>query len=439
MPLKAGTAIRDISPQKPMFLVGYPHVERTSTGVHDPLLASALYLSSGKSSALLVALDILFLDPPTARKLRREIAQNTGVAEQCVFIGCSHTHSGPVTMEMLSWQEDPIVPRVDPSYMEFLTKTIIEAATAATKKTRDAELAWTSAVVDGVGCNRHDPNGPRDPEASILVVRDPATKRVHALSVTYSMHPTVMHEDSTLISADFPFYTRLQIQEKIGKDVVVLYHTGPEGDQSPRYHVKGQTFAEAERLGRRLGIFVSDAVQLALKGSFDAKPEIRGGISQVLCPTRSFPSVAETQANLVKAQGTFEQLKRDKAGHGPVRTAECTVFGAEEAVQLAKAQQDGHLKDWLKPYLPIDVQVVRIGERCLAGLPGEVFVEYALTLKRMAKRKAVAVCLVNGEMQGYVVTAEAARKGGYEAGNAVFAPISGVMLTNAALELISRM
>ena len=28
----------------------------------------------------------------------------------------------------------------------------------------------------------------------------------------------------------------------------VLYHTGPSGNQSPRYHVSGQTFAEAERL-----------------------------------------------------------------------------------------------------------------------------------------------------------------------------------------------
>ncbi len=35
--LRAGAARRDISPRKPMFLVGYPHVARTSTGIHDPI------------------------------------------------------------------------------------------------------------------------------------------------------------------------------------------------------------------------------------------------------------------------------------------------------------------------------------------------------------------------------------------------------------------
>ena len=35
MTLKAGTAVIDISPEKPMFLVGYPHVERTSEGIHE--------------------------------------------------------------------------------------------------------------------------------------------------------------------------------------------------------------------------------------------------------------------------------------------------------------------------------------------------------------------------------------------------------------------
>jgi len=27
------------------------------------------------------------------------------------------------------------------------------------------------------------------------------------------MHPTVLHEDSTLVSADFPYFVRLEIEE----------------------------------------------------------------------------------------------------------------------------------------------------------------------------------------------------------------------------------
>ena len=45
--LYAGSAIIDVTPQKPLFLHGYPHVERISEGVHDPLYASALIIDNG--------------------------------------------------------------------------------------------------------------------------------------------------------------------------------------------------------------------------------------------------------------------------------------------------------------------------------------------------------------------------------------------------------
>ena len=439
MPLLAGTAVRDISPRKPMFLVGYPHVERISTGIHDPLLASALYLNNGSASVLLVALDILFLDPPTARELRRTIARKTHVPESGVFISCSHTHSGPVTLEMLSWQYDPVVQRVDPGYVDLLKTETLAAAVAAATNPRPAELAWTSATVDGVGCNRHDPDGPRDPEAPLLVVRDPATRKIQAISLTYSMHPTVLHEDSRLVSSDFPAYTRLALQEAFGRDCTVLYHTGPAGNQSPRYHVRGQTFEEAERLGRRLGDFAHTAIEQATNHPFDNAPILNSALAPVQAPTRSFPSVADAEAALVKARTTFDDLRTRNAGHGPVRTAECAWFGAEETVVLARAQADGSLRNWLKPYTTVDVQALRIGNRCMAGLPGEVFIEYSLALKRMTRYPTAVVSLVNGELQGYVVTEEAARAGGYEASNSMFAPVTGTLFINYATDLIARM
>ena len=47
--LVAGACASDITPVEPLFLFGYPHVERVSTGMHDPLLASALYLFDGRT------------------------------------------------------------------------------------------------------------------------------------------------------------------------------------------------------------------------------------------------------------------------------------------------------------------------------------------------------------------------------------------------------
>ena len=46
--------------------------------------------------------------------------------------------------------------------------------------------------------------------------------------------------------------------------------------------------------------------------------------------------------------------------------------------------------------------------------------------------------LVNGESQGYIVTEGSAKKGGYEADLALFAPESGNMMVKAALGIISK-
>jgi len=437
--MKAGTAIRDISPQKPMFLVGYPHVERISTGIHDPLLATALYLESSSSTTIIIAVDILFMDPPTARELRKEISARTNVPEQHIFISCTHTHSGPVTVEMISWQEDPVVPRVDPSYMKFFKEKIIEAAVESTKNTQEAEIAWTSAIVNGVGCNRNHPDGITDPEVSIMVVRNKKAKKNIAISLTYGMHPTVLHEDSKLVSADFPYYTRLHLKEIFGQETTILYHTGPSGNQSPRYHVKEQTFAEAERFGRRLGSFVSSSISKVHDKNFNPSPIINGRINKISCPPKQFPSISESQKIYKKALETFRTLKEKNAPHGPLRTAECTLFGAEELVVLAKAQADGKIKAILSSYVPIEVQVLKIGERCFAGFPCEIFAEYGITLKKMSPKPVVPVSLVNGEMQGYIVTNEALREGGYEAANSLFSPLSGTIMINALLDMISNL
>ena len=59
--LQAGAAIINVTPQKPMFLHGYPHVERTSEGIHDPLYASALVIDNGEMQIGFCAVDVVFI------------------------------------------------------------------------------------------------------------------------------------------------------------------------------------------------------------------------------------------------------------------------------------------------------------------------------------------------------------------------------------------
>lgn len=434
MGLQAGTGVVDITPREPMFLVGYPHVPRISRGVHDPLYATALCLKTAETALIVVAVDILFVERATAARCRAAIHAATGVASGNILISATHTHSGPVTFEYLSMSADPVMTPPDPAYMARFETGIVDAAVEAWRRTVPARVASTAAAVEGVGCNRLSPDGIRDPEAGLLYVTT-REGRPLAVLLAYAMHPTVLHEDSLLVSSDFPGFARAAIQRRF-PGAAVLYHTGPSGNQSPRYHVRGQTFAEAERLGIRLGGAVCAALEALPAAAFDEAPALAAAHRLVDLPPRRFPAVAEAEALLAEARACYERLAREGAGHGPVRTAECVVFGAEERVVLARAQAEGRLAPWQARVLPAEVQVLRVGGTRLVGLPGELFVEYALEVKREGGGNVIVIALANGELQGYIVTPEAEKQGGYEAACSMFTAAAGAKLVQTARGLL---
>jgi hypothetical protein len=87
--------------------------------------------------------------------------------------------------------------------------------------------------------------------------------------------------------------------------------------------------------------------------------------------------------------------------------------------------------------MPAEIQLMRVGPRKYIGWPGECFVEYSLALRREDPETFI-ISLANGELQGYIVTEEAAERGTYEAGNALFSWQSGELLVQATKELQAR-
>lgn len=431
----AGAAAIDITPQDAQFLFGYPHVARFSTGVHDRLLSSALYLFDGQTPLLVVANDVIYVSKPTAQRVRWRIQEQTGVPAEHIMVTATHTHSGPVTFDMLSNQSDPVVPKADPHYVARLEDGIVEAATAAWRKARPARAGLALADGSCVGGNRHDPAGPADPEVPVLVLRDRVSGEYVALMLVCSMHPTVLHEDSTLVSGDFPAMTREYLQQHLlGPGTPVLHHTGPCGDQSPRHVARENTFEEARRLGSLLGESVGRAVAAA-----EYREDVALGCTRRLIdlPRRAMPSVAEAEAGLAQAKARLDNLRRSGAPRGAVRTAECDLFGAEETLCLARAAFEGRLEAAAAAVMPAEIMAARVGPWTFVGWPGEVYVEFGLAVK--ARRPyTYVISLANGELQGYLVNEEAVRQGRYEALNALFAsPASGKLLVEHTLELLA--
>ncbi len=311
MTLRAGCAVRDICPSKPMALFGYPHVERISRGVHDPILATALYLDNGQTQLVLISLDILLLEPDEVAVIRQEIARQLSIPEWHVFLHTTHTHSGPISGTILAWSLDPSIPKPDRDYLDHVREQAVAAAVEASnsKNLEPAELAWATGDARGVGGNRLSPDGPTDPEVGILAVRKTADKTMLGMVVNYGVHPTVLHEDSPLISSDFPHYTRVHLKERFGDGLTVVYQMAPSGNQSPRHFVDGQTFEEAERLGRQLGTAVVDAFEKLDATAFTDSPELSGTFREVKLPRREIPSLDESKKLLDEYRATYERLK----------------------------------------------------------------------------------------------------------------------------------
>ena len=316
-------------------------MERIASGIHDPLLASALYLKNPSGAVVLIALDLLLLEPPVARSIRRAVAQRLAISEQCVLISCTHTHSGPVTAQLLAWSEDRTIPPPDAEYLRFVSDKVVETASLAAARATPAEIAWTAADARGVGGNRHTALGVTDPEVGILAVRCAGGGPLLATALVYGMHPTVLHEDSALVSADFPHYARQHLRERFGKQLTVLYQMGPSGNQSPRFFVRGQTFAEAERLGRQLGQAVVASLERLTAADFDRECELRAVLRPVDLPPRPMPPVADAQAILAQCRAEYHRLQQQRATPPEVRTAECAVFGAEGTLTLARLNAGG--------------------------------------------------------------------------------------------------
>ncbi|MEN8229755.1 MAG: neutral/alkaline non-lysosomal ceramidase N-terminal domain-containing protein [Bacteroidota bacterium] len=431
--LEAGAAIIDVTPQKPMFLYGYPHVERISEGVHDPLFASALVIDNGESQIGFCAVDIIFISKEITTAVRARVQAITGIPGRNLMVSASHTHSGPVTGRDVFY--DPVVPEEDPEYIAYLVERLVQVYTEAFQNKQESRIAITTASGLGVGGNRRSKTDAVDPEVPVIILKNSATDKVFALSTIYCMHPTVLHEDSKRYSADFPGYTRKYINEALGKEVVLLYHTGPSGNQSPRHFVQSNTLKEAQRLGFMLGERIVDQVRQTGPDGFKDWVSLSVQQSEVMLPGKEFMTIeaAELKVTAVKNKLNMMRLNNDPASE--IRTTECDWFGAEENRQLTEMAANGKLEQVYQSVLPAEISRVGLDETCFLFLPGELFVEYSLRIKAALPGKSFVTSLSNGVLSGYIVTEEAEKEGGYEASNSIFPAKAGEVIVQHVLDM----
>jgi hypothetical protein len=170
----------------------------------------------------------------------------------------------------------------------------------------------------------------------------------------------------------------------------------------------------------------------ALTAAIQAQP-VSDGVLQVLCRTVDLPQMVPTVADAEKAV-TTAQAEWEQARHDTKITPFYFAQRYDGLLGWAKdyliaAQKGGH------PVQPFEIQVFCIGNVAFVAYPGEMFVDYQLSLDQQSPfARTFALGYSNGCI-GYVPTASAYSEGGYEVDQA-FKYYGTLMITSDCERLI---
>jgi hypothetical protein len=402
--LQAGTARIDVTPPLGTFMGGYGARTHGAEGVHDPLSAKALALKAGDSSAILITCDVISFEYDYVDPIRERIEDTTGVPAANVLVSNSHTHSGPLTHGVLA---DDLV---DEQYLSVLADKLVSVAEMAVAEVRPARVG--SARQDAsVGYNRREMGyseisrqtalrGPLAPWVDVMTVRDEEGAFLTAW-FCHAAHAVVLGGDNYLISADWPGAAQAAV-EAVHPGCAAMFAQGCCGDINAIRSRPG-TFEEVRSRGYEMAGAVVGAMERA-----ELREEVALEVATrtIEMPLQDPPPADEVEAEL---EGLCRQQEDAEAGGEQVQAQAIgwRIRRREAILELARQGASDLTR-------PLHVTALRIGPTVIVGLPGEVLVEYALWIDRDSPFEHTIVPAYTNGMVGYVATASAIARGGYE-------------------------
>jgi hypothetical protein len=417
-PLKVGWAVADITPNRPVALVGQLY-KRISTGVHDPLMATVLALESSggekPEQAILVSCDLLFMQRPIQERLQQKIRLLLPDFDSSkLFLNATHTHTAPGLLDstfkgLYDVSQDPWVMKAS-EYGDFFIDRVSEAVIRAWKSRKPGSMSWalSQAVVSYnrraqyrngstimYGNTRTNefvqPEGSEDHRVNLLFFWGP---RKQWTGVVINVACTAQEtEHLKEISADFWHEVRQEIHQRHGGKLFILPQCAPAGDLSPHL-IYGQ--ASERAMDRRRGLSRRQEIARRIANAVDdALPGARAVRQTELIFRHTVAS-----ANL------------------PVSTAPPPFYETS-------------------PVKPIEFHVLRLGDVAMATSPFELFLDYGIRIQ--ARSPAVPTMLVQlcCGASGYLPTARAVQGGGYSADQYVVGPEGGQVLVEETLQQIN--
>lgn len=444
--LCVGVAAVEITPPPGLPLMGNFRDDYLARGVHDPLRAKAMVFQDAEGGAAAVlAVDVCMLDRRNVALIRETIGRTARVPPEHVLVHATHTHSAPAPHDRFLFGLD-----YEP-YRAAAEAMLVQAASAvalAEGRASGARLSFGEAAEDRLSFNRRlrrkdgttqmnwetlapgfDPAqieaawGPTDPQIGCLVVE--AADRPVAAAVNFGLHPAILAGDNWLYSADFPGQLSAALARIQGDDFLTLFLNGCCGNVNHvdyRDRQQGRGYGMIQRVGYMLAAAAAQAIRGRVPLAGDRIALARQRVTLQRTPIK--PDERDRcQRVLDELQG---QPPRGQVDGLP------EAFFADLRLRMHAVQ---HEPD------EVEVLAIRVGDVAVVGLPGEVFCEFGLQLKRRSPAAHTLVVELANDAIGYLPTREAFAQGGYEvtAGSTLYAPGAGEQLTDAAAALLQQL
>lgn len=409
--LTAGVATVDLTPPAEMkaALGGYgERMSRPAEGVHDPIFAKALVVSDGPRRFALVTADVLAFPPPIKPAVVKKLAE-AGVACDQVMLLPSHSHTS-IDMSAINPGNVFGIPQIgiyQPELYEMVVERLFDVIRRAGSDLQPIVVGTSSLELDGWNRNRRQSGGPTDPTLTVTRIDTLEGEPLVALT-HFTAHPTFMGAEHMQFSGGWPGHLQRRLETLIGRDAVVMYANGAQGDVSPvsRPDSGPSRWDVAKAYGEQLALEAQKVWQ-------DATPS---------------PDVAfgfHTQ--------TIELPER--VWHGDFMETGGKEYSLSEKL-LAKM-----LPLMFPPQT--DVVSLRLGELLIVGVPGELTARLGQQIKNEAATITGAKYAVVGGLAdawiSYILTEDEYRSGGYEASVSFYGPTLGETIVTGALKGVKQL
>ncbi|MBN2551797.1 MAG: neutral/alkaline non-lysosomal ceramidase N-terminal domain-containing protein, partial [Spirochaetales bacterium] len=388
--IRAGRAVTRITPPLGIRLQGSIARDQPARRVMDDLYAKTLLLESGGKRFALFTCDLIEFSREFVEQLRRDVEASHSIAAGHLMLCPSHTHTGPATIRLGSVQPDP-------EYLGQLRKHLVGSLLSAEQTLTEVTVSAGRGRAEGVGMNRRlptergirqlpNPDGITDPEVQVLRFDRP-DGQPFAILVNFATHPTTLGVHVYEVSADYPGRMQRIVEQVYGAPV--YFTQGACGDVKAAAIGADGNFKEGEeqdidRLGR---ILAGEVVKTLENCRRLAEPRVRAALKTVPFPYLAVPSEQELLRLVEFHRREVERWRSpdqetlsgiDWEDKHINRVAMHQDMGGW-AAEMLETVRGGKMKD----HAPGDLQVLRFGEEAaLVGVPGELFSEIGIQLKR---------------------------------------------------------